>query len=65
MSVSMARVPLAIISVTTLLSSSVMPGSTAGGVNTIDVFWPGGPTVSHRIVPWPTSRRTSNPSVSR
>ena len=42
--------PLAIISAIVRRSSSVMPGSAAGGCRTIDVpGWPGGPTVIQRI----------------
>jgi len=48
----LAYVPLAIISVMVRRSSSVMPGSTAGGCSTMDVAgWSGVPTVSQRI-PW-------------
>src|SRR5215213_1947995 len=47
-------------------SSSVMPGSAAGGCRTIDVpGWPGGPTVIQRISPYPTSPLTSKPIASR
>jgi hypothetical protein len=59
-------VPLAIISAIVRFSSSVMPGLADGGARTIDMFgWSAGPTVIQRIVPLPTSSRTSKPSVSR
>ena len=42
------------------------PGLAAGGFRTIEVpGWWAGPTVIQRIVPWPTSLRTSKPSRSR
>ena len=38
----------------------------AGGARRMDVpGWPAGPTVIQRILPWPTSLRTSKPRVSR
>ncbi len=58
--------PLAIISAMVRRSSSVMPGSVAGGAKRMDVpGWPAGPTVIQRILPDPTSVRTSKPRVSR
>jgi hypothetical protein len=57
---------LAIISAMVRRSSSVMPGSAAGGARRIDVpGWSVGPTVIQRIVPWPMSLRTSKPMVVR
>jgi len=57
---------LAIISAMVRRSSSVMPGSAAGGCRTMDVpGWSAGPTVIQRISPYPTSLRTSKPTVSR
>lgn len=59
-------VPLAIISVTVRRSSSVTPGSTTGGARRMDVSgWPGAPTLIQRILPSPTSLRTSKPRASR
>jgi hypothetical protein len=47
-------------------SSSVTPGSAAGGARRMDVSgWSAGPTVIQRILPFPTSLRTSKPRVSR
>src|SRR6478672_8517878 len=63
---SMPYVPLAIIAWMTRRSSSVRPGVASGGYRTILVsVWFGGPTVVQRILPPPTSRRTSKPRVSR
>jgi hypothetical protein len=60
------KVPLAIISAMVRRSSSVKPGPTAGGARRMDVLgWPAGPTVIQRIVPCPTSVRTSKPRMSR
>jgi len=57
---------LAIISWMTRRSSSERPGVASGGYRTILVSaWFGGPTVIQRILPPPTSRRTSKPRVSR
>jgi hypothetical protein len=58
---------LAIISAMVRRSSSVIPQpGGASGVRTMDVpGWSAGPTVIHRIPPYPTSLRTSKPRVSR
>jgi hypothetical protein len=57
---------LAIISVMVRRSSSVMPGSAAGGCSTMEVpGWLGGPTVIQRMSLYPTSPRTSKPRMSR
>src|SRR5579859_3911354 len=60
--VTMAYVPLAIISTMVRRSLPVMPGPAPGGYRTMDVpGWPPGPTVIQRIPPYPTSLRTSKP----
>src|SRR5207249_1490114 len=47
-------------------ASSVTPGSATAGARRMDVSgWPGGPTLIQRILPSPTSLRTSNPRASR
>ncbi len=55
-----AWLPLAIIATMVRCSSSVTPGTAAGGSRTMDVpGWLAGPTVIQRIPPYPTSSRTS------